>query len=61
MEDCWDTGILIPGVYYDEDVPPVNPARPTKIYYQGARGMDRKVVREIQGGAVHCGIRSRCY
>jgi putative peptidoglycan binding protein len=44
----WDTGILVPGVYYDEDVSPVNPTSPTKIYYQGARGMDRKVVRDIQ-------------
>jgi Putative peptidoglycan binding domain len=44
----WDTGVLIPGVYYDEDVPPLIVMHPTKLYYQGARGMDPKVVRDIQ-------------
>jgi Putative peptidoglycan binding domain len=52
----WDTGVLIPGVYYDEEVSPIGVTRPAKIYHQGARGLDPRVVREIQKAVFAAGF-----
>ena len=52
----WDSGVLIPGVYYDEDVSPAAPTQPTKIYRQGVRGLDKKVVRDIQEALFSAGF-----
>jgi len=43
----WDTGVLVPGVSYDDPVP-VNIPPPPMVYYVGAIGLDPAVVRNIQ-------------
>jgi N-acetylmuramoyl-L-alanine amidase len=43
-------------VYYDEDVSPLTPTRPSKLYYQGARNMNPKVVRDIQEALSAAGL-----
>jgi hypothetical protein len=43
----WDTGVLVPGVTYDNPAPvPVPP--PQVVYYVGATDLDPAVVRNIQ-------------
>ncbi|MDQ1639560.1 MAG: hypothetical protein QOF62_2899 [Pyrinomonadaceae bacterium] len=47
----WDTGILIPGVAYDESVTPLSVRPPTKVVHMGAVN-DPNLVREIQRALV---------
>jgi N-acetylmuramoyl-L-alanine amidase len=44
----WNTGLLIPGIYYDTNVTPVAWESPSGIYRIGAPGMEPSVVRDIQ-------------
>jgi N-acetylmuramoyl-L-alanine amidase len=52
----WDTGVRIPGIYYDSDATPLPLTQPSKIYYIGAPNMDPKVVRDIQLGLFDAGF-----
>ena len=44
----WDTGVLIPGIYYDTAVTAMTVMSPPKIYREGAPGLAGEVVTEIQ-------------
>jgi hypothetical protein len=44
----WDTGVLIPGVYYDMTLAPLAVVGPARLYHAGALNMDPDVVAEIQ-------------
>jgi Putative peptidoglycan binding domain len=44
----WDTGVLIPGVYYDTNVAPTPLVQPARLYYLGGLNMDPAVVKTIQ-------------
>ena len=52
----WDTGILIPGVTYDENVEPI-PLGPVRVVRMGANN-DPEVVRRIQRALDATGIDS---
>ena len=52
----WDTGILIPGVYYDTSTLPISIVEPNKIYYIGGPNMDTNVVLEIQSALLSNGL-----
>jgi hypothetical protein len=43
----WDTGVLIPGVAYDDSAP-VDVTPPALVYYVGAANLDPSIVRKIQ-------------
>jgi murein L,D-transpeptidase YcbB/YkuD len=51
----WDTGILVPGVAYDEGVTPLPLTPPTRVVHMGAAN-DPNVVRDIQNALVAAGI-----
>ena len=51
----WDTGVLIPGIYY-EGATNLKLKQPPKIYHQGAADLDRKIVRDIQQALMAKGI-----
>lgn len=54
----WDTGVLIPGVQYDQSFTPVPIGSPGRVYFQGAVGMDPHVVGQIQQALLRAGIDS---
>jgi N-acetylmuramoyl-L-alanine amidase len=52
----WNTGVLVPGIQYDEDVTPIDVVRPPLIYHINASNVDRSVVRDIQRALNSAGI-----
>jgi hypothetical protein len=51
----WDTGLLIPGIRYD-NAAPLLPDPPPMIYFLGAANPDPKVVRDIQQALLSAGL-----
>ena len=52
----WNTGVLVPGIEYDEDVTPIDVVKPPSIYHINAPNVDRSVVRDIQRALAAAGI-----
>jgi hypothetical protein len=44
----WDTGVMIPGIYYDTAVTAMAVTPPPKIYREGVAGLVGDVVKQIQ-------------
>ena len=54
----WNTGVLVPGIQYDEDVTPIDVIKPASVYHINAPNVDRSVVRDIQRALQSAGIDS---
>jgi N-acetylmuramoyl-L-alanine amidase len=54
----WNTGVLVPGIHYDEDVTEIDVVKPPLIYHINAPNVDRSVVRDIQRALNSAGIDS---
>jgi N-acetylmuramoyl-L-alanine amidase len=52
----WNTGVLVPGIEYDEDVMEIDVIKPPSIYHINAPNVDRSVVRDIQRALAAAGI-----
>ncbi|HET7460217.1 MAG TPA: peptidoglycan-binding domain-containing protein [Longimicrobium sp.] len=52
----WDTGVLIPGVRYDERFAPGPIGSAGRVYFQGAPGMDPRVIGQIQQALLRAGV-----
>ena len=52
----WNTGVLVPGIQYDEDVTPIDVVRPPSVYHINAPNVDRSVVRDIQRALHSAGL-----
>lgn len=52
----WNTGVLVPGIQYDEDVTPIDVVRPPSIYHINAPNVDLSAVRDIQRALAVFGI-----
>ena len=52
----WHTGVLVPGIDYDEDVALLAANGPAVIYGEGIAGLDRGVVRRIQDALLQKGV-----
>jgi hypothetical protein len=51
----WHTGVLVPGIIYDESVPPLDIAQPTRVIHIGGNN-DPNTVRAIQNALKSKGI-----
>ena len=52
----WNTGLLVPGIEYDENVTHIEVIRPPSVYHINAPNVDRSVVRDIQRALLAAGI-----
>jgi N-acetylmuramoyl-L-alanine amidase len=52
----WHTGVLIPWLDYDENVPSLDIEGPAVVYGEGIAGLDGRVVRRIQDALLQNGI-----
>ncbi|OJW70506.1 peptidoglycan-binding domain-containing protein [Spirosoma sp. 48-14] len=52
----WDTGVLIPGIFYDSAVVPLPVKQPSHVYFIGASNMEPDVVITIQQALFQLGF-----
>lgn len=52
----WDTGVLVPGISYDESTPPYPWRPPATVYRVAGKDMDPKYIRDIQSKLHDLGI-----